>query len=215
MSPLPVQGGFALASLSVGGTHTCGLTAEGTAYCWGANAAGQLGVGDNVASSAVPLPVSGGIVFASISAGESHTCGLTPNGVLYCWGWNLEGELGDGSGRALSATPNRIAADHVFLAVSAGGLHTCAVDTAHDLYCWGLNANGQLGIGPSGPTIAPTPQRVAGSLAFAKISLGNAHSCAATTAGVWYCWGQNDNGQLGVGHKGEASPVPLKVLGQP
>ena len=215
VTPLPVQGGLTFSSLAVGGTHNCGLTADGTAYCWGSNAAGQLGVGDNVASSSVPLPVSGGITFASISAGESHTCGLMPSGALYCWGWNLEGELGDGSGRALSAIPNRIAADHVFLAVSAGGLHTCAVDTAHDLYCWGLNANGQLGIGPSGPATAATPQRVVSALAFAKVSLGGAHSCAATADGVWYCWGQNDNGQLGIGNKGEASPLPLKVLGQP
>ena len=215
VTPLAVQGGLTFSSLAVGGTHSCGLTADGTAYCWGSNAAGQLGVGDNVASSSVPLPVSGGITFASISAGESHTCGLTPDGALYCWGWNLEGELGDGSGRTLSATPNRIAADHVFIAVSAGGFHTCAIDAAHNLYCWGLNASGQLGIGALGLTTAATPLLVVGSLSFAKVSLGTAHSCAATTGGVWYCWGQNESGQLGGGNKGEASAAPLKVLGQP
>jgi alpha-tubulin suppressor-like RCC1 family protein len=163
----------------------------------------------------VPLPVSGGLTFASISAGESHTCGIATDGALYCWRWNLEGELGDGNAPALSATPNKIASGQSFLTVSAGAMHTCAIDTTHALYCWGLNASGQPGLGASGPTIAATPQRVVGGLAFAKISLGGAHSCAATTDGVWYCWGQNDSGQLGVGTRGEASPLPLKVLGQP
>ncbi len=210
LTPLGVQGGISFASLAVGGSHTCGLTAAGVAYCWGNNAGGQLGAGDIGASSATPLAVQGGLTFASLSAGESHTCGLTSAGALYCWGWNFEGELGNGNGPTPSAVPSAVVGGHTFLVVRAGGNHTCAIDAAHAAYCWGSNANGQLGIGSISSTNFMTPQPVVGGLAFEKLSVGASVSCAATVAGVWYCWGNNSNGALGVGSKTADSATPLK-----
>jgi alpha-tubulin suppressor-like RCC1 family protein len=81
-------------SLSVGGTHACALTNDGTAYCWGANNFGQVGDSTNV-TRAAPTKVAGGFKFASISAGDTHTCGRLADNSVLCWGLNRFGELGD------------------------------------------------------------------------------------------------------------------------
>ena len=86
-----------LLSLAAGGEHTCGLTAAGAAYCWGSNSNGQLGNGTIGGANAVAVPVSGGLTFVVLSAGGSHTCGVTPDGSIYCWGSNSSGQLGDGT----------------------------------------------------------------------------------------------------------------------
>ena len=99
--PTPVAGGLKFASLSAGDGHTCGVTMSGAAYCWGDNQYGQLGDGTTT-QRPVPTPVVGGHSFAVVSAGTivpffGHTCGVTTSGVVYCWGDNFAGELGDGT----------------------------------------------------------------------------------------------------------------------
>jgi alpha-tubulin suppressor-like RCC1 family protein len=97
-----------LVSLAAGGEHTCGLTAAGAAYCWGSNSNGQLGNGTIGGMNIAAAPVSGGLTFVVLSAGGSHTCGVTPNGSIYCWGSNSGGQLGDGT-LIDRATPVRVA----------------------------------------------------------------------------------------------------------
>jgi alpha-tubulin suppressor-like RCC1 family protein/uncharacterized protein YjdB len=212
-NPQPVAGGIAFASISAGGAHSCALTTDGTAYCWGDNASGQLGVGSIGSTSASPLPVSGGLTFASIAAGEAHTCGMTRDGSLYCWGWNFYNQLGSGTQTTPSAVPVRAASDLHFLGIGAGSAHSCAIDASGIAWCWGDNLGGQLGIGSSGSDLFATPQRVVGSLAFQKLSVGRSHTCAQTVEGAWYCWGDNESGVLGSGSTSN-SGTPLKVLGQ-
>ena len=98
--PAPLHGGIQFATISVGGHHACGLTAAGEAYCWGSNDKGQLGDGTAISGSNIPVHVAGGIVFTTISAGNSHSCGTTAGGRAYCWGLNDSGQLGDGSVRS-------------------------------------------------------------------------------------------------------------------
>ena len=82
--------------LSAGSDHTCGLTPDGSAYCWGANGSGQLG--DGTTPARLPQAVvSGGVRFQSLSAGDDYTCGLDAGGLAYCWGANGSGQLGDGT----------------------------------------------------------------------------------------------------------------------
>jgi alpha-tubulin suppressor-like RCC1 family protein len=97
--PVAVSGGLTFASISPGDQHTCGLTPVGQAYCWGNGVNGQLGIGNpgSDARRLTPVPVTGGLTFVSLSAGTSHTCGVTTEGQTYCWGAGFSGQLGIGS----------------------------------------------------------------------------------------------------------------------
>ena len=95
-TPVLVAGNLAFTSLSVGGSHTCGLTSSGAAYCWGYNRYGQLGDGTTT-DRRTPVLVAGNLAFTSLSAGVLHTCARTSSGAAYCWGSNYYGALGDGT----------------------------------------------------------------------------------------------------------------------
>jgi alpha-tubulin suppressor-like RCC1 family protein len=145
------------------------------------------------------------LVFASVSAGYYHTCGVTTGGEAYCWGDNWTGALGDGT-TASSATPERVAGGLTFAMVSAGDSHTCGVTTAGAAYCWG----GQVGLIFNGGTttlISSTPELVAGGLTWAAVSAGDFYDCGVTTAGAAYCWGDNGFGQLGANSASGTIPV--------
>jgi alpha-tubulin suppressor-like RCC1 family protein len=107
-APVPAAGGLTVVSVALADWHTCGLDASGTAYCWGFDERGSLGDGTFDQMRLTPAPVSGGLVFASISAGGQHTCGLTAAGALYCWGRNEDFELGNGA-NLNRAVPTRVA----------------------------------------------------------------------------------------------------------
>ena len=104
---IPAQLPVSVASVSAGGEHTCALTATGDAWCWGSNSNGQLGRGSIGGSSSTPQVVSGGFKFLSISPGGNHTCGVTFERAIYCWGANASGQLGDGT-QTDRAVPTRV-----------------------------------------------------------------------------------------------------------
>jgi alpha-tubulin suppressor-like RCC1 family protein len=109
LSPVLVAGGLTFAEVRAGGAVTCGVTTGGGAYCWGENGFGQLGDGTTVSYRVSPVPVSGGLSFAAVSAGTYHTCGVTTGGAGYCWGSNYTGQLGDGTTTYRSSSPVRVA----------------------------------------------------------------------------------------------------------
>lgn len=151
--PTPVSGQLTFALVSAGGFHACGLTTGGQAYCWGWNEFGQLGKGDFGSFSNTPRAVGGGLTFASLSAGNRHTCGVTPAGVGYCWGDNFLGTLGDGSENT-SAAPVPVAGGLSWATISAGRFHTCGVTTTGAAYCWG--AGNAIGDGTNQGKLVPT-----------------------------------------------------------
>ncbi|MEO7964782.1 MAG: Ig-like domain-containing protein [Gemmatimonadaceae bacterium] len=188
-----------------GSFHNCALNTSGAAYCWGRDDDGQLGDHRRV-NSTTPIPVVGPSGFPAdaprfmkISAGGSHTCGLTPNGSIYCWGEGTLGALGTGS-IASSDTPAPIVAPEPFTDVSAGFNHSCAVGVSGKAYCWGADSSGQLGFASLLPVLAPTAVGVG---VYTAVSAGTDFTCGLTTGRTINCWGRNSHGQLG---RGEPSP---------
>jgi len=188
-----------LTAVVPGGGHTCGLTPAGAAYCWGFNDHGQLGTGSpSNGPTPAPAPVSGGLVFASVSTGWTHSCALTPSGTAYCWGRNEWGNLGDAT-LASSATPVPVAGGLVFASVSVGAFGTCAITAGGAAYCWG-------------DYTTSTPVAVPGGFTFTALSKGWGHTCGLTSGGAAYCWGENAYGQLGNGSTlPSATPVPVSL----
>ena len=132
-------------SISTGGYHSCALE-SGRAYCWGYNFNGQRGDG-SAANSSVPAAVNTSGVLAGknltqITAGDVHTCVLDSSGAAYCWGWNVNGDLGDGS-TVGSDVPVAVNTSGVLagkdLTQITAGEHTCALDSTGAAYCWGFN----------------------------------------------------------------------------
>lgn len=191
-------------AVATGIGHTCALSVTGRVRCWGDNTFGQLGVAELPAPGViraagdVPL-VELGSAAITVSAGATHTCALLDTGRVECWGDASDGKLGHGT--MPSAGPAKIGARAT--AVVAGGTHTCAIVDRGSVRCWGSNDFGQLGYGIPGtigddeaPSSQPAlrfPQPVT------QLALGVDHSCALTSAGDVYCWGENFFGQLGRG----------------
>ena len=159
--PVAVSGGRTYIALVAGHSHTCALTNDGTAYCWGYNGYGQLGDGTSgnnggVDDRLVPVPVSGGRPYTALAAGGMHTCGLTTEGTAYCWGWNGFGQLGDGTAgvnggsSANRLVPVAVSGGRAYMALVAEHRHTCGLSTGGNAYCWGHNGDGELGDGTSG-----------------------------------------------------------------
>ena len=204
-NPTRVKGGMSFARVSAGHSHTCGVTTAGTAYCWGKNSYGEVGdgtvagVGGPGRSS--PVSVSGGLTFASVSAGNDHTCGVTTPGAAYCWGQNDAGQFGDGTTTSRSS-PAPVTGGLSFASVEAGRVHTCGVTRVGAAYCWGTNSSGQIGDGTSA-SVATQPVPVPGGYNFTAVSAGNHSTCGITSSGIVYCWGLYD---------GKSAPkVPVNI----
>jgi alpha-tubulin suppressor-like RCC1 family protein len=158
------------------------------------------------------------LVFTQLSAGNAHTCGVTSDNRLYCWGANLDGELGDGT-TTMRLVPVPIGGALRFRQVSAGGFITCGITTADRAYCWGSNFLGAVGDGTTtGPRLTPVP--VAGNHLFRRVEAGPEFACAVTLSDRALCWGRNTTGELGIGNNTgpEATPVahssrPVPVAG--
>jgi alpha-tubulin suppressor-like RCC1 family protein len=214
--PQRVIGGLRFASISAGYIFTCGLTTRGAAYCWGYNGYGELGDGTTTDSDEDgPQPVIGGLRFASISADSYyHTCGLTTRGAAYCWGYNSEGQLGDGTTTDSDENgPQPVIGGLRFASIETGGYHTCGLTSRGAAYCWGYNNEGQLGDGTTTDSDEDGPQPVIGGLKFARLGVDGYHACGLTTRGAAYCWGYNNEGQLGDGtttDSDENGPQPVK-----
>ena len=215
--PVAVTGmSSGVTAISAGANASCAVK-DGAASCWGVNDSGQLGDG-TTANRNAPVAVSGmdhGVT--AISAGTHHACAIRDGGA-WCWGANDKGQLGDGS-TASSAVPVAVSGlSSGVAAISAGAAHTCAIKDDGSAWCWGDNSQGQLG-NRGGPN-SPVPVVVSGLDGVTVISAGWMHTCAVTkhgrgvdaaSDGAAWCWGRNNEGQLGTSNK-TPSNVPVPVL---
>ncbi|MFW6078098.1 MAG: RCC1 domain-containing protein [Gemmatimonadota bacterium] len=197
------------ATVEVGGAHSCAVSTEGDAYCWGRGANGELGEG-RTRSTGEPVRVAADRAWTGLALGFHHSCGLDEAGRVHCWGWNANEQLGLGPGATGVRRPNPVVGELRFTAITAGWYHTCGLDEDGAAHCWGYNAHGQVGDGSTADRPAPTP--VAGGHRFEAIAAGGLHTCGVTTDGGAYCWGWNAWGQLGDGSTND-SAVPTELAG--
>ena len=222
-----------IVAISSGGLHTCALTRAGNVKCWGSAYYGQLGNGTLWGNRSTPVNVRtsitdpsplGGIV--AISAGGGHTCALTEQNHVKCWGWRDSGQLGDRKISTIENSPVPVDVHtsltstsplgHI-VAISAGTLHTCAVTDREKVKCWGSGLYGQLGNRMSATRSTPVNVHASHSDSssldnIADISMGGKHSCALTNDGDVKCWGNGEHGQLGNGEVFAINSTPSDVL---
>lgn len=218
-APVQVAGGATdWASVSAGRNHTCARRTTGRLFCWGADHSGQVGDGGPlglVFSLPAPVEVFGGATeWASVSAGQVHTCARTTSGRLFCWGADGSGQLGNGSPNNDEAVPVEVlGAATTWSRVSAGGDHTCARKTNGRLFCWGDDGSGQLGNGGVVTADQVAPVQVAGaSTDWISVSAGGLHTCARRTMGRLFCWGSDGFGQLGNGPVTPDQVAPVSAV---
>ena len=172
-------------------SRTCGATAGGALYCWGAGADGKLGNGA-MEDRSEPAAVSTQARFTDAAGGWNHTCAVASDGQIYCWGRGIY--LGTDTDQD-HATPVAVDSGQSFSEVSAGAGHTCGLTQHGVVYCWGFGDNGRLGNGST--AFRQLPHAIDGEFNFVEISAGFDHTCALEADGSVYCWGGGESGELG------------------
>ena len=163
LSPTLAAGGSTFAAIHVGSLYSCALDGSGTASCWGGQFSGELGTGGLTNTELVPTPVVGGLSFSALDVNNNNsivamTCGIAAAGDAWCWGANLESQLGSTGATGTcsvtnippypcSGTPLRVDGGRSFTSIAVGLDHVCARGVTGDVWCWGGNAFGQLGDG--------------------------------------------------------------------
>ena len=196
--------------IAASGNHACALTPSSTLYCWGHNSNGQLGNGNTNEYRATPIYANYvGATVRQVSVGSGNTCIVTTQGGARCWGYNANGELGDGSTLNRTSPVDVSSLTSGVLKVSIGGGFACALLDSGGVSCWGGNYYGQLGAGHAAPSYVPIS--VVGLNGGAQdISTSYTHVCASTTSGL-KCWGSNVSGELGDGTQTNRT-APVSVL---
>jgi alpha-tubulin suppressor-like RCC1 family protein len=196
--------------LAGGELHRCAIDADRALYCWGANFDGALGVGDEEPRSE-PTRVLPDLGWTQVGAGRFYSCAISGASQLYCWGRNTEGQLGAGAIGGLVDRPLRIGTDADWEQIGNAGNHICAIRAGGQLYCWGNNDRGQVGVGLAAGTVVRTPSHVAGQ--WRSVAAGKEHTCGIQVDGTLWCWGRNFEGQIGNGVRGAGTDVdtPLQV----
>lgn len=210
--PTPVSSETDWQTIATKPYHSLGIKTDGTLYSWGANAYGQLGMGDSEFNNPVPFPVITETDWSMMAAGGTvifgYTLGIKNNRTLWAWGYNDNGQLGLGyttPSTACVTALTTIGNDSDWVFIKAGLRHSIGIRTNRTIWGWGGNGSAQLGLGYTTPTGITTPTRIGNDSDWLSVAVGNMHNIAMKTTGSIWSWGDNFNGQLGLGDSGNGT----------
>lgn len=199
--PVAVAPGTAFVEVSTGQGHTCAIAIDGALLCFGRNAGGELGLGDGSPGQVRTPTRVGTLRFRHVAAGQNHTCAIADDGALYCWGQDFDADGYAGPvglpGAGSYATPTQVGDGHDWAAISTDTFHTCGLRAGGELWCWGRNAEGQLGVGDM--SVVDGLVRVSPTETFTDVGVGRFHTCARRADGAVLSAGKNAAGELGMG----------------
>src|SRR5205823_3654178 len=199
-------------AVAAGWDHSLAVRSDGTVWAWGGNYAGQLGDGTTT-PSLVPEQVPGIAGAVAVAANRDQSYALGADGTVWSWGGNDWGQVGNGT------TTNALSPVAVLsgaVAVSTGEAHALAVRTDGTVWGWGADFSYQLGYTPDPTDPHParlTPAPVAGISGAVAVAAGYGHSLAVLADGSVLGWGDDTNGELGLGHNNDFIPTPTPVPG--
>ena len=213
-----------VSSASIGHTTACAVMDDGSLYCWGSGQYGALGLGNNISHLTPqmvgndPSSYQGGNgslvtdisvdVIPMVTAGSEHTCALTYNGTVWCWGGNHMGQLGVGD-TLTRTTPVEVALPNGSRStlIDAGGYHTCSIMQDNTVMCWG-DIEGAV------PSVLPYHVQMPPNSTVNSISVGSHHACVIMDNATIWCWGPNWQGEIGDGTTNSSSAPSLVHLPQ-
>jgi alpha-tubulin suppressor-like RCC1 family protein len=206
-SPVQVGTDINWVSVSAGSYHVMALKSDGTLWAWGKNNLGELGLGDTTDRHS-PVQVGTDNKWVSIEASGDYTLALKSDGTLWAWGLNGGGCLGLGD-TMVRYSPVQVGTDNKWVSISTGqGLHSMGIKSDGTLWAWGLNSNGELGLGDT--IDRHSPVQVGSDNKWVSIAAGDLNTIALRSDGTLWAWGDNFYGQLGDGATTD-SHVPEQI----
>jgi alpha-tubulin suppressor-like RCC1 family protein len=204
--PMPKAVARGVSLIATGADHACGLDADGSAFCWGDDFRARLGSDAAMANggSSAPVPVNGVHRFQAVSAGIAHACGLTPAGLVFCWGSNADGELGSAPLSSFRRDPTAVITPPLVALSDGVAAHTCGLTSNGRAWCWGNDSHGQLGSGEAAPCRATPGEQatttgaacaaawsaVKSRARFRSLTTGRDFTCGVTLDDALLCWGR-------------------------
>ena len=196
-----MPGDVRFTQVSTNMNFSCALGNDSATYCWGYGESGQIGNGQNQTQEIpVKVTIPTGISFNQISTNENYSCALGSDTAIYCWGYGLYGQLGNGN-TGVSNIPVKVSMPIGinFSFVETNDDFSCALSTMGTVYCWGYGAAGRIGNGSINNVSIPTRVTMPSGITFSQLSVGFNSSCALGNNKVSYCWGGGSNGKIGNG----------------
>jgi alpha-tubulin suppressor-like RCC1 family protein len=198
-TPVQVMASETFADVSMGQGHLCAIATDGALYCTGRNQVGECGLGAGAPDRISTLTRVGTPRYRDVACGQNHTCAIDEEGALYCWGGDREADGHEGPlGLATSdpqLSPVAIGTERDWTAVSVDTFHSCGLRGEGELWCWGRNAEGELGTGDRARITGPVA--VSSESLFTQVDVARFYTCARRQDGIVLCAGQNRLGGLG------------------